>query len=80
MSKPVIAQRFPCSVEVTEGKSYWWCSCGRSASQPFCDGSHAGTDFTPLEYVAKRTRTLSLCACKYTGKPPYCDNAHRDLP
>ena len=79
MAKPVIASTIPVTVEVKEGESYWWCTCGRSANQPWCDGSHAGTDFTPLEYVAPRTRTLSMCTCKHTHKGPYCDNSHRNL-
>ncbi len=79
MAEPVIASYSPVEVEVKEGESYWWCTCGRSGNQPWCDGSHAGTDFTPQEYVPPRTRTLFLCACKHTKKGPFCDNTHNNL-
>ena len=79
MDKPVIAQKGPVSVDVKGGESYWWCHCGRSQSQPFCDGSHSQTSFVPMEYVAKRDRELSFCACKQTKKPPFCDGTHCEL-
>ncbi|SEB10632.1 Iron-binding zinc finger CDGSH type [Thiothrix caldifontis] len=79
MSAPVIAQKKPCVVELEAGKSYWWCSCGRSANQPFCDGSHKGTDFTPLEFTVSESKKYGLCACKHTKNAPFCDAAHRDL-
>ena len=80
MEKPIPAQKEPVLVELEKDQSYWWCACGRSKNQPFCDGSHAGTGIEPMEYVAKRSRSLSLCACKSTGKPPFCDGSHVDLP
>jgi len=79
MTEPVIAAKLPIEVEVEGGQSYWWCSCGRSANQPFCDGSHSGTSFSPVEYVAPRTRKIWLCACKKTQKGPLCDGAHNAL-
>lgn len=79
MTEPIIAQKTPISVELTEGESYWWCACGRSKNQPFCDGSHAGTSLTPLEYTAKRTRNMFFCACKLTKKGPFCDGSHNHL-
>lgn len=79
MSAPVIAQKEPISVEVKEGKSYWWCACGQSKKQPFCDGSHKGSTFEPLEYKADKDRTVFFCACKHTDKKPMCDGSHQKL-
>lgn len=76
MTEPVIARKAPYPHEVTEGKSYWWCTCGRSAKQPLCDGSHKGSDFSPLEYKAAKSGTVYFCGCKHTGKAPMCDGAH----
>jgi CDGSH-type Zn-finger protein len=80
MSEPEIGGREPVAVEVEGGKSYWWCACGRSKSQPFCDGSHKVTSFTPVEYVPERSRRLVFCACKRTGNRPLCDGTHKTLP
>ena len=79
MSEPVIAARAPIAVEVEAGKTYWWCTCGRSAKQPFCDGSHKGTDFAPMKYVAESTGKQWFCACKHTTKAPLCDGSHKAL-
>jgi len=79
MSAPVIAQKEPISVDVKEGKSYWWCACGQSKRQPFCDGSHQGTSFEPLEYKADKDRTVFFCGCKHTDKKPMCDGSHQKL-
>ncbi len=75
MSEPVIASKTPTSVDLEPGE-YWWCSCGRSKSQPFCDGSHAGTDFEPMRIEVKEKSSFYLCNCKHTQNPPYCDGAH----
>lgn len=75
----VIAQKAPYEVEVERGKTYYWCACGRSKSQPFCDGSHQGTTFEPMAYTAKKTTTLYFCGCKHTAMPPLCDGAHNKL-
>ena len=66
----------PIPVDVTAGTDYWWCACGRSKSQPFCDGSHKGSEFKPLRYTATETRTLQFCVCKKTGNRPLCDGSH----
>jgi len=79
MSEPVIAQKCPCAVEVETGKSYWWCACGRSQGQPFCDGSHQGTDFVPLEYKADKSGTVYFCGCKHSAHAPMCDGSHAAL-
>jgi CDGSH-type Zn-finger protein len=79
MSQPTIAGRGPIAVDVEAGKSYLWCSCGRSATQPFCNGAHKGSGFTPLEYVAERTGRVYFCACKHSAKAPLCDGSHKTL-
>ena len=76
---PTIAQQSPYAAQVEAGKSYWWCACGKSASQPFCDGSHKGSAFTPLEYTAASTGTAYFCGCKHSGKAPLCDGSHKKL-
>ena len=80
MAEPVIASRAPIAVEVEEGKSYWWCTCGKSAKQPFCDGSHNGSEFTPMKYDATRTGTAWFCGCKHSKNAPLCDGSHKALP
>jgi len=79
MSKPNIAQKAPYPVEVQNGKKYFWCACGRSARQPFCDGSHEGTVFTPLKYEATEDKTLYFCGCKHSSGAPLCDGTHNNL-
>jgi len=80
MSEPVIAGKVPLPVDVEAGKTYWWCSCGKSARQPFCDGSHKGTDFTPVRYDATQAGKVWFCACKHSAKAPLCDGSHKNLP
>lgn len=75
----VVSQKSPYLVEVEAGKSYFWCSCGRSEKQPFCDGSHKGTTFTPLKFEAEKSKQLFFCGCKQTDKQPFCDGAHSKL-
>ena len=77
MSTAVRASDTPFGVAVESGKSYYWCSCGRSAKQPFCDGSHKETGFTPMKYEATESRTVYFCGCKVTGKAPLCDGSHK---
>ncbi|MDE3015816.1 MAG: CDGSH iron-sulfur domain-containing protein [Pseudomonadota bacterium] len=79
MSSPRIAQKSPYPVEVTEGKNYAWCACGRSQKQPFCDGSHKDTGLTPTVWKAPKTETVWLCGCKKTKGKPFCDGTHEAL-
>lgn len=79
MQEPKIAQREPYPVEVSAGRKYFWCACGRSARQPFCDGSHEGTGLTPMPYTAEKDRTLYFCGCKHSAKPPLCDGSHSQV-
>lgn len=78
MEEPVIAAREP-KVMTLEPGTYYWCRCGRSANQPFCDGAHQGTDFTPLAFEITEAQSVALCQCKRTGTPPYCDGSHQNL-
>jgi len=80
MSTPVVAQPKPCLVTLKGNRTYLWCTCGRSSKQPFCDGSHNGTDFQPLKFKAAVEEETLLCGCKHTRTPPYCDGAHTNLP
>jgi CDGSH-type Zn-finger protein len=79
MTEAVVAGRAPVGIEVDEGKSYFWCSCGLSARQPFCDGSHKPTTFTPMKHEAERSEKVFFCACKQTKNPPFCDGSHKSL-
>jgi CDGSH-type Zn-finger protein len=79
MTEPVIAQKSPFPVEVEEGKTYFWCACGKSAKQPFCDGSHQGSAFAPVAYKAEKTGKVWFCGCKHSEKKPLCDGAHKKL-
>ncbi len=80
MPDPVIAARTPVSVTLEAGKTYYYCTCGRSADQPFCDGSHQGTAFTPQEFSVDEDRKAALCRCKHTKDAPFCDGSHAQLP
>jgi len=79
MSSPECPQKAPYAVEVEAGQNYFWCSCGKSAKQPFCDGSHKDTDFTPVKYTAEESKKVFLCGCKATSNQPMCDGSHKDL-
>lgn len=76
MSEAIRATETPIAVEVEAGKSYFWCSCGQSKSQPFCDGSHKGTDFTPVKFVPEESKKMYFCGCKATASQPLCDGSH----
>jgi len=75
----VIPQKQPYAVDVEAGKTYYWCQCGRSKNQPFCDGSHKDTSFEPLALTAEKTEKVYLCGCKHTGNKPFCDGSHKKL-
>ncbi len=79
MTEPVVAQKAPYPVDVEEGKKYFWCACGKSANQPFCDGSHEGTGILPMKYEATKSKTLYFCGCKATKGQPLCDGSHNAL-
>lgn len=78
MNKPVIADKKPAVMPLKAG-TYYWCSCGQSQTQPFCNGSHQGTEFTPLAFEVTEQKQVALCNCKHTSNPPYCDGAHSKL-
>lgn len=79
MSKPEIAQKSPYAVDVEAGKSYWWCACGKSKQQPFCDGSHKGGEFRPVEHKAAESGTVYFCGCKNSANGALCDGTHKSL-
>ena len=75
--QPAIGGRAPIPVEVEAGKDYWWCACGKSATQPFCDGSHKGSEFSPTKFTAEETTTAYFCGCKQSKKGALCDGSHK---
>ncbi|MFB3820294.1 MAG: CDGSH iron-sulfur domain-containing protein [Candidatus Methylomirabilales bacterium] len=76
MDEPLCPQKSPYRIELAPGE-YYWCACGRSQSQPFCDGSHKGTGYSPVKVTIAETRKVSLCGCKRTKQPPFCDGSHK---
>jgi mannose-6-phosphate isomerase-like protein (cupin superfamily)/CDGSH-type Zn-finger protein len=80
IAPPLVAQPKPCLVTLEAGRTYFWCACGRSRKQPFCDGSHQGSGMQPRELVAERTEEVLLCGCKHTCGAPFCDGSHTNLP
>ncbi len=79
MTDRKIAQRAPYAVDVMEGKTYFWCACGHSANQPFCDGSHKVTSYTPVAYTADKTGKAFFCGCKHSVHQPLCDGTHKTV-
>ncbi len=79
MTDPVIAQKAPMPVEVEAGKTYFWCACGKSSKQPFCDGAHKGLGIAPVKFTAEADKKLFFCGCKASAKAPFCDGTHKDL-
>ncbi|NJL46393.1 MAG: CDGSH iron-sulfur domain-containing protein [Leptolyngbyaceae cyanobacterium SM2_5_2] len=78
MSEPVVADTKPVVMDLEPG-NYFWCTCGQSAGQPFCDGSHQGTDFAPMKFTLETSQRVALCACKHTANQPFCDGSHSQL-
>ena len=79
MAEPMVPQRGPFAVELAPG-DYWWCACGQSKRQPFCDGSHkAAGEFTPIKFTATEAQKVWLCGCKNSSNKPYCDGTHNKL-
>ena len=78
MAEPHVAQRMPYAVELAPG-DYWWCACGQSRRQPFCDGSHKGSAFTPQKFSVSEAQKVWLCGCKHTAGKPFCDGSHKKL-
>lgn len=76
---PIIAAREPVKIDVKQGETYWWCQCGKSKTQPFCDGAHQGTSFAPMEYTATKDQPVFFCQCKQSARVPLCDGAHSKL-
>ena len=74
-----IAQKAPYPVQVQAGQDYFWCRCGNSKSQPFCDGSHKGGAYAPIKYTAPESATIYFCGCKHSGNQPFCDGHHKTL-
>jgi CDGSH-type Zn-finger protein len=77
MSDPVRAADTPYATDVEEGKTYYWCSCGKSSKQPLCDGSHQGSDFVPVAYQAEASKKVFFCGCKISNNKPMCDGSHQ---
>ncbi len=78
MTEPVIAAKEPAVLTLEPG-TYYWCACGRSKDQPFCDGSHEGTGIEPVAFAIDERKQVALCLCKHTATPPWCDGAHKKL-
>ncbi|MBL4899172.1 MAG: CDGSH iron-sulfur domain-containing protein, partial [Colwellia sp.] len=80
MNNPIIADNKPAKVSLTKGQEYYFCACGQSKKQPFCDGSHAGSSFTPTAFIADDDNNEAyLCVCKHSGNAPYCDGTHKQF-
>ena len=78
MNQPTVVAKQPQVMELEPG-DYWYCTCGNSAKQPFCNGAHQGTEFTPIKFTVEEKKQVALCQCKYTGNAPFCDGSHVNL-
>lgn len=78
MNKPTVIAKQPQVMELEPG-DYWYCTCGNSAKQPFCNGAHQGTEFTPIKFTVEEKKQVALCQCKYTDNAPFCDGSHVNL-
>ena len=78
-NQAIVASKTPYAVEVESGKDYYWCSCGRSKTQPLCDGGHQGTSFTPEKFSAQEDKTVYFCGCKQSANTMFCDGAHQNI-
>ena len=78
MTEPKATEKSPFVTEL-EADSYYWCSCGKSQNDPYCDGAHQGTDFKPVEFTLTEKKTVALCRCRTTKTPPFCDGSHKEL-
>jgi len=79
MPNPIIATNSPVKVALEQGKKYYFCMCGRSSNQPFCDGSHKGSEFSPMAFECDSSKDYYLCRCKHSGNKPYCDGTHKQF-
>jgi CDGSH iron-sulfur domain-containing protein 3 len=79
MTEAKIAGNKPAVLNLEPG-DYWYCTCGQSINQPFCNGAHKGTDFTPMKFTVEASKKVALCQCKQTGNAPFCDGSHSQLP
>jgi CDGSH iron-sulfur domain-containing protein 3 len=79
MAEPIAAQAAPYGVNVEAGRDYYWCACGRSSAQPFCDGTHKSVGLAPMKFTAAETKQAWLCGCKATANQPFCDGTHKRL-
>lgn len=78
MANPKIAAKEPIALDLEPGK-YFWCACGKSKNQPFCDGSHKGSEFTPIPFDIEEKKKVFLCQCKHSANKPFCDGSHKKL-
>lgn len=79
MEKPIVAYPYPAEAFLKAGPIYFWCACGKSKTEPFCDGSHEGTGIQPVKYQVLSSKTVFLCQCKLTQNPPICDGSHKSI-